>query len=212
MDLYASFHSVSGFFTDNKELLTIGGAAVGGGLALVRFWRDRSWDKKQFAYDYAERVFGDARTMTALRMLDWSNGSIPEELAKEYELVGDRAWTQQQVADALRLHDDANAGARAFTHKEYVIRELFDACLARFERLGHFVDSGVISARDLPTTLAYYPQIMVEARLKVLREPLERYMKRYKFDHACTLFRQLAKIATKDGPASDGPGMAVGRG
>jgi len=202
MDNHTLFDGVSQFFTANKEMLTILVAAIGGGTALFRFWRDRSWDKKQFAYDYAEKVFDDPRTMTALRMLDWGGGEIPADLALQFGLAdAQRRWTSAEVCEALRVHDDP-ASKPGFSQKEYVIRELFDACLARFERLGHFMKSGVISATDFPTTLAYYPQITAEGRLKDLWGPLERYMKRYKFDHACELFRQLRQIALEDGSAT----------
>jgi hypothetical protein len=80
---------------------------------------------------------------------------------------------------------------------------LFDACLARFERLGHFMKSGVISAKDFPTTLAYYPQIMAEGRLTSLWGPLERYMLRYKFDYACDLFKELRELAAEEAADSD---------
>src|SRR4030095_5931965 len=147
MDLCTTFSCVSKFFELNKDMLTIVIAAIGGGLALLRYWRDRSWDKKQFAYDYAERVLDDQKTMTALRMLDWANGKIPGEVAKDYGLADDkREWTREEVAEALRQHD--KVPVRPFSPKEYVIRELFDACLARFERLGHFMESRVISAED----------------------------------------------------------------
>jgi len=199
MDTHTLFSSISSFFTTNKEMLTILVAAIGGGTALFRFWRDRSWDKKQFAYDYAERVFDDARTMTALRMLDWGGGEIPADLAQQFGLPdSDRGWTSAEVREALRVHDDPNANPAPFSQKEYVIRELFDACLARFERLGHFMKSGVISGRDFPTTLAYYPQITAEGRLQQLWDPLQAYMVRYKFRYACALFRELRGIASEN--------------
>ena len=95
------------------------------------------------------------------------------------------------------MHDDPQSNP-IFGPKEYVIRELFDACLARFERLGHFMKSGVISAKDFPTTLAYYPEIMAEGRSTNLWGPLERYMVRYKFDYACALFRELRELASME--------------
>lgn len=211
MDLASTFHAVSTFFKDNKDLLTIAIAAVGGTLALIRYWKDQSWQKKQFAYDYAQKVFGEAKTMTALRMMDWRNGSIPKEIAAEYELAeADRKWTTDEVARALRVHDDPPTEEQGrFSPKEYVIRELFDACLAHFERLGHFMKAGVISATDFPTTLAYYPEIMVEKRLDKLRGPLRAYMKRYKFDYACFLFDEIERYARTAGPPHEDPGMGV---
>ncbi len=143
-------------------------------------------------------MFGDRKTMTALRMIDWSNGDIPKDIAKDYGLKeADREWTRAEVAKALRAHDapvdPADPAKGKFSRKEYVIRELFDACLAHFERLGHFMQSRVISAEDFPTTLAYYPQIMTDPRLQELRQPLRDYMTKYKFDYAGYVFDALGE-------------------
>ena len=208
MDVCTTFACVSSFVTTNKDLLSIGFAIIGGGLALLR---DQSWRKKQFAYDYAQNVFGDRKTMTALRMIDWSNGDIPEDIAKDYGLKeADRQWTRAEVARALRAHDDPSDPTKGkFSRKEYVIRELFDACLAHFERLGHFMKSRVISAEDFPTTLAYYPQIMADPRLKDLRQPLRDYMTKYKFGYAAYVFDALGSDAEAAAGASDPGDMTV---
>ncbi len=213
MDVCTTFECVSDFFENNKDMLTIGVAVCGGGLALLRYWRDQSWRKKQFAYDYAQNVFGDRKTMTALRMIDWSNGDIPKDIAKDYGLKeADREWTRAEVAKALRAHDapvdPADPAKGKFSRKEYVIRELFDACLAHFERLGHFMKSRVISAEDFPTTLAYYPQIMTDPRLQELRQPLRDYMTKYKFDYAGYVFDALGSDVAA---GAVGPGdMTIG--
>ena len=185
--------TIAQFFTANKDMLTILGALAGGGFALQRYRSDQSWRKKEHAYDYAQRVFADPKAMTALRMLDWSSGTIPEDLAREFEVdADDRHWTQAEVAKALRLHDETpDPGLGSFSAKEYAIRESFDACLAHFERLGHFMKSGVISKRDFPTTLAYYAKVVREPRLGDVQGPLRRYMLRYNFDHACYVFDKL---------------------
>lgn len=194
MDCATTFNSFSCFFTAHKDMLAILGALIGGGLALTRYWSDQAWKKKQFAYDYAERVLNDRKATAGLRMLDWGSGTIPEDIAKEYELLDEkRKWTAAEVATALRVHDRKAAGQVGdnFSRKEYVIRELFDVCLAHFERLGHFMKSGVISKGDFPTTLAYYAQIMREPRLAPIREPLFKYMERYGFGNACYVFEKL---------------------
>src|SRR5437868_2637385 len=213
MDVCTTFECVSHFFEHNKDLLSIAVAIIGGGLALLRYWRDQSWKKKQFAYDYAQNVFGDRKTMTALRMLDWSNGAIPEDIAKDYGLAeADRQWTRPEVARALRAHDDPSDPTRGnFSSKEYVIRELFDACLAHFERLGHFMRSRVISVEDFPTTLAYYPQIMADRRLDQLRKPLRDYMTKYKFGHAGYVFDALgSELSANNEDSSDCADMTIG--
>ncbi len=42
MDVCTTFQCVSDFFENNKDMLTIGVAVCGGGLALLRYWRDQS--------------------------------------------------------------------------------------------------------------------------------------------------------------------------
>lgn len=194
MDISSGFYDVSHFFKDNKDFLTIMAGALGGGLALKRYWSDQTWRKRQFAYDYAQKVFDDPKSMMALRMLDWSNGEVPAELAKEYSLPEtERSWNLGEVATALRLHDRNSEGTNGgeFSKKEYLIREIFDACLAHFDRLGNFVSSRILSISDFPTTLGYYVRILDEARLAPVRKPLLDYMARYGFDDAHRLFERL---------------------
>ncbi len=194
MDLATTFHTVSAFFEHNSDLLTISAGAVAGALALSRYWADQAWKKKQFAYDYANRVFEDRQAMAALHMIDWSNGDIPKDIAAEYDLDPDhRFWDQAEVARALRPHDEdpEDATLGGFSPKEYVIRELFDRCLAHFERLGHFLKSGIISRDDFPTSLAYYIHVTQEDRLQPLADQLARYLDRYGFENVRYLFREL---------------------
>jgi hypothetical protein len=198
MTFTTGFNALSHFFDAHEVFLTLIAAAIGGTLALTRYWSDQAWKKKQFAYDYAQKVFDDRKAMTVLRMLDWTDGSIPQDIAKDYELdEDDRYWGQAEVVAALRVHDqdpdDPTLGG--YSDKEYVIRELFDACLGHFERLGHFMKTGVITKSDFPTTLAYYAEIMNEARLEPIRAPLFRYMRRYSFDNACYVFEALGRAA-----------------
>lgn len=193
MDWAALFEQVSQFFKNNKDMLTLLAGGVAGTFALTRYWSDQKWAKKQFAYDYAQRVFDDPKAMSALHMLDWSNGEFPDAIAAEYKLKPtELTWDQSIVVGALRVHD-LNPEGEQFDAREWAIRELFDACLAHFERLGHFVESGVLSAKDFPTTLAYYIRLMDEARMTEVWGPLHRYMKRYGFDDACRLFDRLLK-------------------
>ena len=86
MDLAASFEQVSSFFKHNEAMLTLLAGGAAGTFALTRYWSDQKWSKKQFAYDYAQRVFDDPKAMAALHMLDWTNGEFPDAIAAEYKL------------------------------------------------------------------------------------------------------------------------------
>ena len=191
-----AFHNVSSFFKDNEQLLTISGAVVAGWFGFSRYRADEKWKKLQAAFDYAQRIFDDQKAMTALRMLDWDNGEFPAEIASEFKLAGpDMQWDRGVLIAALRVHDGdpGKPQGEQYDPREYAIRELFDVCLAHFERLGHFVRSGILSTRSFPTTLAYYARIMNEDRSRELSQALFRYMLRYDFDDAHALFERLAK-------------------
>ena len=201
MDIvFTSAAAHSGFDTI-KDAVTFTLATLGGGLALWRYWDDQRWKKKQFAYDYAERMLADERALSALRMLDWTNGRFSQPIIAEFELGRDAQgqgdpleiyWDQGDVIRALRHHGPSAAepfGA-AFTSREYAIRSLFDHALSYFERLGEFVRTRVISQRDFPNTLAYYITLLDEDRLRDLRGPLLRYMETYRYTSTLYLFRR----------------------
>jgi hypothetical protein len=188
----------------NTEWATIILTVVGGGLALWRYWSDQVWKKRKFAYDYAESIFANPAAMTALHMIDYGSGVIPKVVAEEYELAdADRRWDQAEVVRALRAHDDdpANPASGLFTDKEFVIRELFDTCLSRFERLGHLMKDRAISTADYPSSLFYYVRVLEEGRATALGKQLDRYIVRYRFENTRYLFERLRDRSPKAAPA-----------
>ncbi|HVR90537.1 MAG TPA: hypothetical protein VHG29_05530 [Novosphingobium sp.] len=196
MPIVTPFEQLSAFFEHNEAMLTLLGGGAAGAFALTRYWADQRWTKKQFAFDYAQRVFDDPKAMTALRMLDWSNGEMPEGIAAEYGLdPAGRAWDAALVASALRVHDadPAKPQGEQYPPLEYAIRELFDVLLAHLERIGHFVKSGVLAIDDVPASLAYYARLMEEERSKDVWRPLQRYMLRYGYADALQLFERILK-------------------
>ena len=78
MDLIAALPNLLEFYEVHKDLLTLLTAAAGGGLALQRYRADQAWKKKQFAFDFVQKIFDNPRAMAALRMLDWDSGQLPD--------------------------------------------------------------------------------------------------------------------------------------
>lgn len=196
MDIVAALPDLLGFFEGHGDLLALLTAATGGGVALQRHRADQAWKKKQFAFDFVQKIFDDARAMAALRMLDWDSGWVPEAVAKEFGLQpGECQWDQSEVARALRVHDadTGDAAQGLFDRKEYTMRALFDACLSDFDRLGHFLRTRVIGIDDVPAAIAYYPQLESEVRCADRLAALHAYMDRYKYTDAKHLFVRVAE-------------------
>ncbi|MFM5885899.1 MAG: hypothetical protein ACKOQ3_11365 [Novosphingobium sp.] len=208
MDITIATGGAGSAFQTIKDNVTFLLAALGGGVALWRYWDDQRWKKKQFAYDYAERMLADERALSALRMLDWTNGRFSQPIIEEFELGPDKQgrgdpaetyWDQADVVRALRHHGPSASeplGA-AFSPREYAIRSLFDHALSYFERLGEFVRTRVISKRDFPNTLAYYITLLDEPRLADLRGPLLGYMETYRYTSTLLLFRRFLNDAPR---------------
>lgn len=188
-----------GFLKDHKELVEfalkvvsglvfLGGAAVG----LARHLFEKHWRRRQFAHDYAERIVEHPDVRLAMMMLDWSKKTMSAEDAMRLGCQPFQ-WNAAMVAKALDDHDHRPDGA--FLPEEYAIRTVFDAFVARFERLGDFVDCGIIGVEDFPGTLSYYISLMNEKRLDPIRPKLSRYMARYGSPKARKLF---ATLGAKD--------------
>ena len=182
------------WIVDHDGFLTLLTAAIGGFVALAHYRSDKAWQKKQFAFDFVERMFDDDRTMAALRMLDWDNGEFTAKIMSDFKLDKTAGhWSAAEVAQALRDHDSRHPGAGEFTRKEYAIRELFDACLNHFDRLGHFLRTGIIAADDVPGAITYYPLLGREARGKERNAALLAYMRRYRYTDAGHFFAEVEK-------------------
>ena len=153
-----------------------------------RYASEQNWQRKQFAYDYAERIAQDADVSLALKMIDWTQNTVSTADAARHG-CNPFQWTIVMVAGAPDDHN--NRGGAGFTKEESLIRTVFDAMLEKFERLGAFLDDGVLNRDDFPTTFKYYVDVLNEPRLAPLSGQLSAYMSRYGFVRARSLFARL---------------------
>lgn len=192
------------YLKGHKELVefglkTIGGLAfiVGAAIGLRRYLFQLKWQRRQFAYDYAERIVENPDVKLAMMMIDWSTKTMAAEDAKRLG-CSPFQWNAAMIAKALDDHDSRPNGV--YSSEETAIRTVFDAFLARFDRLGDFVECGIIKIEDFPGSLSYYITIMNEKRLESVSAKLSQYMLRYGSPKARRLFGMLG--AKDFGPTS----------
>lgn len=187
---------------DVVKLVAVVSAVLAFLVGLAQYRRAQQWKRAEWVASEMKSLFGDPLVQAALRMIDWA--SQRTLLYPDRKEEGDRhvLTTNEGVARALMDHEDRPDG---FSQLEVDIRAAFDRLLDGLERFHSYVDTGLVTLRDLRPYLKYWavklcrprsprPEEHRAARLLV-------YMNLYGYEGAREL---LARIAAAEPVVADG--------
>lgn len=126
--------------------------------------REHRWRQAEVAKTLLDEIWSNDASQAAMLMLDWTNREYEIEPGVTVRIV------VEDVVGALRTEDIS------FDLKEAYIRDCFDEFLDGLQRLEHYIDIDLIHFEDVEYPVAYYVE-----ELTNLREPVERYLKKYDF-------------------------------
>jgi hypothetical protein len=134
---------------------------------LRQYRRAQEWKRAEFLANEIKELLADRKAANALMMIDWGARRIKLDSDEKPTLV-----TYRMQAKALLPHTFAQEGAgiliessntsteeanlRNFTPDEALIRDCYDALLDRLDRLGSYIETGLLSASDMRPYLGYY--------------------------------------------------------
>lgn len=126
--------------------------AVGFAIGLYQYHIAQKWKKSEFAAKLLEELANDERLTTCCKLLDYSTRKLP--VPSQY-----RPLTEDSIFlhnwEALGKAMSSEVDMRKFEWQAVLYRDLFDYFFGYLERINHYIDIGLITAKDV-SSLEYW--------------------------------------------------------
>ncbi|MEI6949619.1 hypothetical protein V9K67_20700 [Paraflavisolibacter sp. H34] len=142
------FHNLD--FEKTVKFLTLIVGAIGLFKALIEYTKAQRWKKAEFLAKEVKEFFADNDVQRALLMLDWSIVDIPL-FENEIEDKKKFSFNDLMLVTALRHHNETY-----FTDEETIIRQTFDEFLFKLGMFQNYIDSKLITKKDIEPYLSYW--------------------------------------------------------
>jgi hypothetical protein len=195
-----------------KSWLSVGsalGAAIVFLVGLFQYQRGQQWKRAEFLASEIKALFESPKVSTALTMIDWSVRRIKLRALDGQAEEESTVVTLPMQCDALLPHDvleprlvptedgevSRDGELRYFSTDEVIIRDCYDALLDGFDRLGAYLEAGLITVKQLRPHLRYWVEDITAPPSDALEAlwcvSFFTYTLFYKFDGARVLFTKL---------------------
>ncbi len=142
---------LNSFTFDNIiKFLTLAVGVVGLFKVLLEYTKAQKWKKAEFLAKEVKEFFADANIQRALLMLDWNIIDIPL-FENEIENKKSFLFKDEMLINSLKHHDETY-----FTDEESIIRQTFDDFLFKLGMFQNYIDSKLISKKDVEPYLSYW--------------------------------------------------------
>jgi len=130
--------------------------AVGFVIGLYQYHIAQKWKKSELAAKLLEELANDERLSICCKLLDYSSRKLP--VPNQY-----RSLTEDSIFfhnwDALVEAMSPEANKRDFAWQAVLYRDLFDHFFGYLERINHYIDIGLITAKDVSSIEYWLKQI-----------------------------------------------------
>jgi hypothetical protein len=184
-------------------LLKILGATVAFGIGLWQYRKNQAWKRVEFVASEMKAFFDDEAVKAAMTMLDWRR--------KEMELFRYRGHGDSTTVEVSYDLVAASLGTdpkRRHNKEESAVREIFDRFLSFLERFEGFIETGVVTEKDLKPYLHYWTRLLSgrderspEVTEKVLPE-LWKFIGHYGYENIVRFVDRYDEIRPELKPAS----------
>ena len=136
---------------------------------LYQYWRAQLWKRAEFVAAEMDKFFSRPQVRNATLMIDWSKRKVnlfeddePDTwpvIARETQckaLVPHTVDRERSAEEMERAREAADSDLGGFTMDEMGIRDSFDTFLDGLERFAGYVESGLVTTRDLRPYLGYW--------------------------------------------------------
>lgn len=197
---------------DQLKAMALVGATLAFLIGLLQYRKAQTWKRNEWLAQEMESFFDDPRVAAALRMIDYGERRIELYPSRRKEAERFLLLRDDDVAKALEHHSVRyHRDDRGFTDDEATIRDTFDHLLGRLERIQSFVQSGLLTYRDIRPYLSYWATNVINATAddptvdRIVQ--LRRFITGYGYSGVQTLF---ARIAGCEWPHEAGPILSGG--
>jgi hypothetical protein len=137
------------------ELLKIGGAAFAFGIGLRQYNRAQVWKRVEFVASEMKAFFDDEAAKAAMTMLDWSQKDLQLYRYRNHDDATIEEVNYDIVKSSLGIDPE-----KRHSKVESAVREIFDRFLSFLERFEGFIETGVVTQRDLHPYLHYWTRLL----------------------------------------------------
>jgi hypothetical protein len=163
---------------------------------LYEYVQAQNWKRAEWIAAETASFFADQKVMNALRMLDWHARILPvlddcQPAETTFRFRSEMLSTALYSISTIPK-DPATGNPRKYLTHELAIRDCFDRLLDRLERFQIFVESDLVSTRELEPYLEYWITLIGDAENNPYKTPdiihrLWVYIDEYKFTRVQTL-------------------------
>jgi hypothetical protein len=191
-------------------------------VGLLQYRRAQQWKRAEFLATELKPFFQDAKVSAAFTMIDWAERDINLSVFTDPKNTALTRVTLRMQCRALEPHDlegsatrpaassgdSSDGGTHSFSEAETAIRDCYDALLDGLDRLGSYLEAGLISAHDVRPYIGYW----INDIAKPTKDPdyalwcvcFLTYVYYYHFDGVPILFRALNHDIRPDGEIFEG--------
>ncbi len=202
--------------------LGVGGAILAFSFAVFQYRHAEAWKRIEFIAQEIKDFEADPLIQNALFMIDWGSRRINlflysnpthDQLVKITREVQWKALLPhpikkqfpdyQTFAASEEQQQSKDYHKKTFTSKEAKIRDTYDAMLTRLDRFASFIDSGLISARELKPFIIYWVNAITDNNHQedtAWRLTLLAYINFYGYSGVKSLLQSYGKDISLNGP------------
>ena len=164
-------------------------------IGLFRYNKDQNWKRKEFVSREIKELLDNKTIKNCLLMLDWDSRYIelyPNHTIyeKRYSVIG-----RVEVTSALIPHGKFKS---EYTRDESVIRDSFDFFLDNLSRFDQFIQSGLISPKDIEPYLKYWIDTISDGLPEPLKSTFHHYIISYEYKDVIKLFQRFGRAINPD--------------
>jgi len=202
--------------------LGVAGAIVAFSFAVFQYGRAEKWKRTEFIAKEIKDFESDPLIQNALFLIDWGSRRINLFLFSDpthdqlVKITRDVQWKAllphplkkkfpeyQTFTASDEEQQSKDYHKKTFTNKEAKIRDTYDALLTRLDRFATFIDSGLISARELKPFIIYWINAISDNNHQedvAWRFTLLAYINFYGYSGVKNLFQSYGKDISLNGP------------
>lgn len=134
---------------------------------LYQFMQAQRWKRAEWVASETKAFLSDPEVKNALHMLDWNGRILPtmgnvNTKDPTFAFHSDMLLSALYSESTLPVRPGTNL-PRKYTAEELVMRDCFDRMLDGLERFQVFVESGLVSTRELQPYLRYWIRLIGDA-------------------------------------------------
>ncbi len=145
---------------------------------IYEYTKAQKWKKAEFVSKEIKEFNSDFDMKRAMILLDWTANEL-ELKVNELGAKNKLSFTDELIVSSLQTHKERDR----FSEEEVVIKCVFDAFFDRLILFDHYLEAGLIQAKDIKPYLNYWIAILADPqnnrKSKEVRTQIWEYMDEY---------------------------------